>query len=199
MKKNSYHHGNLKAELLSIAFDFIYREDIDKLTLKVLADATNTSRSAIYKHFSSKDELIKEIIKKGFDEFDNAIVPILNDKSQDLKERFFKASYCYINWAKENPNLYRLIFGKKYAYIREAFVTIRSENCKGFIALKALIEEGQKKKIIKSEDSFTQAIVIWASLHGLSSLIIDCFNDVNEIYEDILNQMQSNLLKGLIY
>jgi len=55
MKKNDYHHGNLKDDLLAIAFEFILEEDIENLTLKVLSDKTGTSRSAIYRHFKNKD------------------------------------------------------------------------------------------------------------------------------------------------
>jgi len=197
MKKNTYHHGNLKEQLLSLAFEFIHKEDIDKLTLKILSDATNTSRSAIYKHFSSKDALIQAIMQKGFDEFDNILVPILSNRNEEITTRFFTSARNYVDWAKKNPNLYRLLFGKKYAHIRESFVTIRSESCKGFLALKELIEEGQEKKIIKKEDSFIQAVVVWSSLHGLASLIIDCFNDVQEIYEDLFENILANLLTGL--
>ena len=197
MKKTNYHHGNLKEEFLQLAFDFIHKDDIDKLTLKMLADATDTSRSAIYKHFSSKDALIQAVMEKGFEEFDDVIVPILTNKAKAIDKRFFEAAHYYVSWAKENPNLYRLIFGKKYAYIREEFVTIRSENCKGFVALEALIKEGQEHNIIKNEDSFNQTIVVWSSLHGLSSLIIDCFTDVQELYEPLLTQMLQSLLAGL--
>ncbi|MCB4746576.1 MAG: TetR/AcrR family transcriptional regulator, partial [Sulfurovum sp.] len=195
--KNTYHHGNLKQELLSFSLDFIHKKDIDKLTLKILADVTNTSRSAIYKHFSSKDELIKAVMEKGFDKFDSVIVPILSNDNEDLDKRFFIAAKYYIDWAKKNPNLYRLLFGKKYAHVRESFITIRSENCKGFMALKALIEEGQMKRLIKIEDSFAQTVVVWSSLHGLTSLIINCFHDVEEIYDDLVNKMLYSLLTGL--
>jgi len=198
MKKTTYHHGNLKEEFLRLSFEFIHREDIDKLTLKILADATSTSRSAIYKHFSSKEALIKAIMEKGFEEFDDIIVPILTNKKEELDKRFFAAAHYYVDWARKNPNLYRLIFGKKYAHVREEFVTIRSENCKGFKALQALIEEGQQSGIIKKEDSFNQAIIVWASLHGLTSLIIDCFTDVEELYEPLLTQMSQSLLAGLV-
>ena len=132
MQKNNYHHGNLKEEFLRIAFEFIHKESVDKLTLKILSDATGTSRSAIYRHFSSKDTLIEEIIRQGFSDFDAHTAPILQDKSKLLVDRFYQASKAYIYWAKENPNLYRLLFGKKYAYIREEIMSIKEESCDGF-------------------------------------------------------------------
>ena len=198
MTKTDYHHGNLKEEFLEIAFDFIKNNDVDKLTLKILSDATGTSRSAIYRHFSSKDALIEVMIEKGFEQFDDTTTPILNDTSISLVDRFYIATKHYIEWAKNNPNLYRLLFGKKYANIRENILSIKDEDCSGFGALKLAIIEGQKDGILKKEDSYKQAIIIWSSLHGLSSLIIDGFMDIEEIYEELYSDMFKSLLAGII-
>ena len=198
MKKNDYHHGNLKEEFLKIAFEFIHKEDVDKLTLKVLSDATGTSRSAIYRHFSSKDALMEEIIRQGFEEFDSITSPILRDQETPLVDRFYNTSKVYIAWAKENPNLYRLLFGRKYAYIREEILSIKEETCDAFGALKCTVEEGQEKGILKKDDSLKQSVVIWASLHGLASLIIDGFMDVAELSDELVNDMFRSLLAGCI-
>jgi len=198
LKKNDYHHGNLKEEFLKIAFEFIYKEDVDKLTLKVLSDATGTSRSAIYRHFSSKDALMEEMIRQGFEEFDKKTAPILSNKDEPLVDRFYQASKAYVAWAKENPNLYRLLFGKKYAYIREEIMSIKESSCDGFGQLKLAVEEGQMSGILKKDDSLKQSIIIWSSLHGLASLIIDGFMDVEEIYEELIDDMFQTLLAGVI-
>jgi AcrR family transcriptional regulator len=198
MIKNDYHHGNLKEEFLKIAFDFIVENEIDKLTLKILSDATGTSRSAIYRHFKSKDALIEVMIEKGFEQFDDLTAPILLNQEKSLIDRFYLATQTYIEWAKENPNLYRLLFGAKYSHIRENIISIKDENCNGFGALKLAIQEGQNQGIIKKDDSYKQSIVVWASLHGLATLIIDGFMDVEEIYVDLYSDMFKSLLSGLI-
>lgn len=198
MIKNEYHHGNLKEEFLKIAFDFIAKEDVDKLTLRIFSDATGTSRSAIYKHFKSKDALIEVVIEKGFEKFDNAISPILINKEMPLVDRFYLSGKKYVEFAKENPNLFRLLFGKKYSYIRERIISLKDENCSGFGALKLAIEEGHKSGVLKKDNSYKQTIIIWSSLHGLSSLIIDGFMDVEELYEDLYNDMFKTLLAGII-
>ena len=198
MKKNEYHHGNLKEDFLHIAFDFIKNEDVDKLTLKVLSDATATSRSAIYRHFSSKDALIEMMIIKGFERFDDGISPIFKEKEKPLIDRFYLSGKYYIEYAKENPNLYRLLFGKKYVYIREELMSLQDDDCSGFSALKSTIEEGQESGIFKKESAYHQAVVVWSSLHGLSSLIIDGFMDVEALYEEFYDEMFKSLLAGLI-
>ena len=197
MKKNDYHHGNLKKEFLSVAFDFIRQNDVEHLTLKVLSDATNTSRSAIYRHFRSKDALIETMIQTGFDTFDAAVAPVLTAKDKPLPERFYFAGKAYLDYARENPSLYRLLFGKKYAHIREEIMTL-GDDCSGFGALKKAIEEGQEDGLIKKEDSFTQAVVVWSSLHGLASTIIDGFMDVEANSEQFYNAMYKSLLAGLL-
>ncbi|WP_345974155.1 TetR/AcrR family transcriptional regulator [Sulfurimonas sp. HSL3-7] len=195
MIKNDYHHGNLREEFLRTAFDFIAEEDVEKLTLKVLSDATGTSRSAIYRHFRSKDALMETVIEKGFEEFDDTISPILGLKSRPLIERFHESGKAYIGFAKKNPNLYRLLFGHKYAAIRESIISIKDDDCSGFGALKLAIEEGQQSGVLKKESSFNRAIAIWSSLHGLSLLIIDGFMDVSsisdELYENVFQDMLS--------
>ena len=198
MIKNDYHHGNLKEEFLKIAFTFIAQEGIDKLTLKVLSDATGTSRSAIYRHFKSKDALIEEIIEEGFTIFDNITSPILLDTNISLIDRFYLTTKKYVQWAKENPNLYRLLFGKKYAHIRESIMSIQDDNCSGFTALKLAIEEGQASGVLKKEDSYSQAIIIWASIHGLASLIIDGFMDIEPISDELSSKMFESLLSGIV-
>jgi len=198
MIKKEYHHGNLKEEFLQIAFEFIAKEDVEKLTLKVLSDATGTSRSAIYKHFKNRDALVEKMIEIGFKKFDNATSPVLLNKETPLIDRFYKAGKLYIEFAKENPNLYRLLFGKKYAHIRDELMSIQESDCSGFGALKLAIEEGQESGILKKEDSFKQTIVIWASLHGLSSLIIDGFMDVDDIFEEVFDKLFETLLAGII-
>jgi len=198
MIKNEYHHGNLKEEFLEIAFDFIAKEDIDKLTLKILSDATGTSRSAIYKHFRSKDALVEKIIEIGFVQFDEKISPILKELDTPLVDRFYLSGKLYIEFARENPNLYKLLFGKKYSHIGDSLMSIKDDDCSGFGVLKLAIEEGQKSGILKKDDSYKQTIVIWSSLHGLSSLIIDGFMDVEEIYENLYDSLFETLLAGII-
>ena len=197
MKKDEYHHGNLKEKLLETAFNFICEHDVEKLTLKVLADATNTSRSAIYRHFRSKDALIETMIIEGFEDFDAMLSPLLLDKNKSLIDRFYYGGKLYINYAMTNPSLYRLLFGKKYAHIREEII-ILGDDCSGFGALKKAIEEGQQSGLLKKADSFTQTIVVWSSLHGLASIIIDGFMDVVSDYETYYNAMFESMLAGLV-
>ena len=94
--------------------------------------------------------------------------------------------------------MYQLLFAKRYAHIREELVTVEDNDNSGFANLKRAIEEGQESGVIKKENSHHQAITVWASLHGLSSLLGDGFLDVDKIYEELSDNMIKNILSGLI-
>jgi len=198
MKKTSYHHGNLKEEFLKISFNFIKTEDIEKLTLKILSEATGTSRSAIYRHFSSKDTLIETMIKSCFSELEKEISPPLLDKEGDIIDRLNLSLKKYLEFARNNPHMYQLLFAKKYSNIREELVTVEDSDISGFANLKRAIEEGQESGVIKKEDSYNQAIIIWASLHGLSSMFGDGFLNVDEIYTKLSTTVIEQTISGLL-
>ena len=199
MKKNEYHHGNLREDYLSIAFSYLNNHDVNTLTLKILSDATDTSRSAIYRHFRNKDALIASMIEKGFEKFNATMAPVLTESNQPLVDRFYLATKTYVEWAKKHPNLYRLLFGNTYANLRDNIIDINDDtSITGFGALKQAIEEGQASGIIEKKSSYTQAIIIWSSLHGLSSLIIDNFTGVEEVSNELYDEMFLNLLAGLL-
>jgi len=198
MTKHDYHHGNLKEELFTVAFEHIERHDVETLTLKVLADATGTSRSAIYRHFENKDALMEAVILRGFDAFDAAVSTVLKENNRPLVDRFYLAARHYIEYARAHPNLYRLLFGKRYAYIREEAMSLKDPACMGFGPLKAAIEEGQRLGMLKQDDSYEQSIIVLASLHGLATMIIDGFHEVDEIFEALCTRMFESLLAGIV-
>ena len=198
MIKNKYHHGNLKETLLKIAFEFIEENDIDTLTLKILSDITGTSRSAIYSHFNSKEALIEAMILNGFIKFDDYLSPNLKDKNVPLLDRLKKASKDYIEFAKANKVLYRLLFGNKYAHTRMEVMTKNDPNRSGFGALMLAIEEGQQKELFIIDNSYKQTITVWSALHGLTSLLIDGFIGVEDMHDELFDDMFANILSGLL-
>ena len=65
--EKSYHHGNLKEELIKKGIELINEVGEEKLSLRKLAIICGVSNSAPYTHFKSKDELLKEMSFYIFD------------------------------------------------------------------------------------------------------------------------------------
>lgn len=195
---SSYHHGNLKEALLDTALELIDAEGLEAVTLREITQRLGTSRSAVYRHFESKEALIQGVIEKGYAYLDELISPIFLDKEHTLDERFEKMGRTYLEFAIKRPNLYRLLFGEKYQYEREAVCDYRDENkATGFYVLIALLREAQEAGIIAPVDPMVQAATVWASIHGLASLLIDGHLLMSDKLDEIYRYSQGVLLKGL--
>ena len=62
----SYHHGNLKQELIDCASKMCERDGYTKLSIRSLAKESNVSQTAPYRHFKTKEDLYAEIATEGF-------------------------------------------------------------------------------------------------------------------------------------
>lgn len=193
-----YHHGNLKEALLETALEVIDTEGLDAITLRDLTQRLGTSRTAVYRHFESKEALILGVIEKGYEQLNLLFTPIFEDRTQSVAERFETMGRVYLNFAIEHPNLYRLLFGEKYRQEREEVCDYKDENrSAGLYALIGLLLEAQEEGIIAQVDPMVQAATVWASIHGLASLLIDGHLLMSDNFEEIYSYSQAVLLKGM--
>lgn len=197
-KSTSYHHGNLKESLLSTALHIVDTEGFDAITLREITQRLGTSRSAVYRHFESKEALMKGVIEQGYAQLDELFTPIFRDKNRSVEERFELMSRAYLQFAIEHPNLYRLLFGERYREEREGICDYRDETqATGLYALIGLLLEAQEEGIVKKADPMIQAATIWASVHGLASLLIDGHLMMSDNLEEIYTHSLEVLFKGL--
>lgn len=198
-KSVTYHHGNLKEELLNQSLYIIQTQSVDAVTLQALGNKLGTSRSAIYRHFSSKQDLLQNVITYGFDMFEKIISPIFMMKDKRVDERLYLMGETYINFAIENPNLYRMLFGEKYQDLREESCDITNEEqAQGFYALVNLLIEGHENNIFKVEDPILQAQAIHALVHGISSLYIDGHMHTQENIKELYDISFRTITTGLL-
>src|SRR5687767_14333846 len=64
--KRSYHHGNLKEDTRGHAVKVLEKSGVHDLKLRELAGDLGVSHGALFKHFSSRDDLLFKIAEKGF-------------------------------------------------------------------------------------------------------------------------------------
>lgn len=200
MKKTSnYHHGNLKEELLNLALNIIQTQGIDAVTLQVLGNKLGTSRTAIYRHFSSKQDLLQNVIFFGFEKFEEKLSPIFQMKEKTVVERLYLVGIEYINFAIANPNLYRILFGEKFQEVRESNCDIsEEENSEGFHALMKLLIEGQEAKLFNISNPMTQAQVIFSLCHGMASLYIDGHMNIKDNIKELYEVSFKTIINGLL-
>ncbi len=196
--KASYHHGNLKEALVTTALDMVDLEGLQSITLRELTQRLGTSRSAIYRHFESKESLLQAVLFAGFELLNDAMTPILILKEKSVVERFKLMGKAYLEFAMAHPNIYRMLFGHELQEQREENCDKNNESqATGFHVLVGLLVEGQQNGLFKKEDPILQATVVWSMVHGIANLLIDGHLDIKENIEAIFDVVTQTLLQGL--
>ncbi|MFT5756683.1 MAG: AcrR family transcriptional regulator [Alteromonadaceae bacterium] len=174
IKKNRYHHGDLRTSLLTAATKMVSEAGIESLSLRKLAEHVGVSRTAAYHHFNDKNDLLCSVATQGFIQWQQECESIFtkNDISDVNKYRRFVNGY--IRFAINNPSLYELMFGRVIWKDNKSTQTLRSVAYPSFNYQVKMTKLWQEKGLMPpGENTLRLAQVTWGTLHGLARLIID--------------------------
>lgn len=171
-KSGQYHHGDLYAALLEAAAEMIATEGLEALTLRALSQRVGVSRTAPYRHFADKSALLAAVAEEGFKRLLHRLQAVAEQADLDVLAHFQQMGVAYISFAVDNPVHYRLMFSSETAS-PEAYPGLAAVRVVVFNTLVSAIEQCQSEGKIKSSEPRALANVTWATVHGLSSLLID--------------------------
>ena len=161
----SYHHGNLKEELISYACTICERDGYTKLSIRSLAKESNVSQTAPYRHFKTKEEVYAAVAAEGFNKLYKAVF-VESDKLT-LKD-FIQSSKNYIDFGLQNANTYDLMFGTAVGDFSQYPELVETAN-KTFESLVLNLSSFLKDK---DEDILAgKSITVWALLHGMVGIL----------------------------
>lgn len=167
--RDRYHHGDLRRALLDEALRTIQHDGVEALTLRTIGLALGVSRTALYRHFADKRALLSVVATEGFRLLTERLVEAWGSGGV----RGFNAmGGAYIRFAMANPSHYRVMFGGVVDNApRHADLT--REATAAFQALVDSLVALQKDGSVRKDDPLQLARFIWATVHGISMLIID--------------------------
>lgn len=163
---------NKKQELAQAARDLLLETGLSGLSMRKVADVCGVSATAIYRHYEDKDELVAQAVLEGFRVFGSYLMDALEQRTPI--RRFRVLGRRYFDFALENPADYRLIFMTDCRALGMTRLDelSRREVSGTFQLLQDRISECQRAGIFTKGDSRALAASVWASTHGLSSLIV---------------------------
>jgi AcrR family transcriptional regulator len=109
-KKTSYHHGNLREELVSEGMAILEGEGPGALTMREVARRLGVTQTAPLHHFESKAALLAAIAAQGFRMLFDHRMAALKGK-RDPGERLMVVLMAYVEFALAHPALYHLMHG----------------------------------------------------------------------------------------
>ena len=196
--KQSYHHPNLKQALIDEAIKLLDKKPYETITIRELTNLLGVSRTAVYRHFQSKEALFQAVILEGFAKLKERMEELDTNRQLNIEDKIAHIGEKYISFALEFPALYRLMFGDKLMKLREKQCDKEcSEVDNAFDMLVLLVEEAQKAHIFEAGNPMELATAIWALIHGQASLLIDGHPMIQEQKEQLLQRGTKMILRGL--
>lgn len=161
---------NYKEEIINSAKTLLISKGYEALSMREVAKLAGIKAASIYNHFSSKDEIIFELILIGRKLLADEIRNMLSkaESVNDYPELFFKG---FIKFGFENPEMYKIIFMTSFP--DEAMKNVKEQISReiepGLNTLAKLINQITKKNF---EESLTIAESMFHIVHGHISLSI---------------------------
>lgn len=184
---DSYHHGNLKLALLDAAIAQIKDVGVEKLSMRGVARTVGVSQTAPYRHFKDKNHLLADIAAQAFTELYQRNFSLINPNASAM-ENIQAVAIDYLQFAKDNPEKYRLLFGSSIEN-RSNYNSLVEAGEQSFQLLIDQVERGIARQEFISGCSLLLANTLWTQVHGAASLILDGFYQNRELpmpFDDFL-------------
>jgi AcrR family transcriptional regulator len=168
--KKSFHHGDLREALIAATRELLIEHGPDGFTLADACRRAGVTTAAPYKHFRDKQEILEEIVQRGFDELSSANAKAVAEGGPGTIQGITAMGTSYLNFAVTQPAVFRLMFGHKSEIRKVKVVDESGKEC-----LKHVIEQvaAYCRKNGHTADAERIAIRLWTFVHGASSLELD--------------------------
>jgi len=107
--RGTYHHGDLRKTLVSLALGALEESGLESISLRQLAIRAGVSGMAPYRHFPDKAALLEAVAEFGFSELLDQLRVV--DDPADPRKAIIAFGVVYVRFACSRPNLFRLMFG----------------------------------------------------------------------------------------
>lgn len=169
-QKRKHHHGRLKEALVDYAITAAAEGAVESLSLRKASRDLGVSPGAAYRHFDTKDVLMRAVAMKGFDQLAEAFetaVPFDSDAvdAADAQARFVRLGTAYVTFAAANHGLWRLMFGPHGMRPENA----EQDRATTYDWLGKVLSELAQFGVISPPTAPSQFFV-WTAIHGLADL-----------------------------
>jgi AcrR family transcriptional regulator len=158
MDRPNYHHGDLRAVILSEAARLVAQRGADRVSLRELARSAGVSHAAPAHHFADRRGLFTALAAQGF--------RLLAEALTDARGQFADAALAYVRFALGHPGHYQVMFNKSLLDVADAELA----------AAEAAAGAELSRGVATLRDPHAQAdpaaaqLAAWSLVHGFSTL-----------------------------
>lgn len=160
----------LKSKILSAATKLFKDKGYENVSMRKIAQKIEYSPTTIYIYFKNKQDILFHLLQDGYAIFLDYLQRAANSTDVQDSDRLRQTCKAYVYFGLDYPDYYELIFNRNLQL--EGELRENSDRYKGFQLLVALVEECIKAGVLKEEQAILISQSIWASLHGITALLI---------------------------
>ena len=183
-----------RGAIVAAARSLVAKDGLAALSLRRVAALLGVTAPALYAHVRDKRDLVRGVAEFEYERLGERMQRI---EVGDPLERIRAAGRLYLDHARENPHLFRLLFefrpeltprprGDELDAATDAFEA-------GASAVRAAIEAGR----LRRGDPLVTSLAIWTAVHGLASVILAGAELGREQEDRIYDALMDALLAGL--
>jgi len=155
--------------ILECARDQYLSEGYKGLSMRKIAQKADISATAIYRHFSNKEELFHHVVKKGFGTYTQYLTPAALEATAEL--RFKKTLDNALHFVLDHPRYFELIFIKSETKDELArYDDLRADSKISFNFYTARIQECIDEGFLKKDNPGEVSALLLAAYIGFFSL-----------------------------
>lgn len=166
----TYHHGDLKQALLDMSLQYLKQGK--PLSMRTLAQSLDVTPGAIYRHFISKEALLATLAEEGFKKMH---LSFLDQPAADPKERLLQIGECYVHFALQYPEHFKIMFGE-FNWASRNYQSLETVSQATF----QVLENACLTLKPNPEDAQWLITAAWSQVHGYALLVLHLQNQCHE-------------------
>jgi AcrR family transcriptional regulator len=161
--KATYHHGALRAALVTAALELLDESGETDLSLRAVARRAGVSPAAPYRHYADREALVSAVAAVGYQDLAARLAAA--HPSPSTPEQLASVAIAYVQFAIERPALFRIMFGEPCDRDNDERAAATEAVS---LYVRAIVE-----RTFPNADPDALATAIWALVHGLAFLFLD--------------------------
>lgn len=170
VRRTTYHHGDLRAQLIEATRHLVEAKGPDNFSVSEACRTAGVSTAAPYKHFKDKEEMLREVALNGMERQREEMLAEIEPFEIGELHRIIGLGRVYTRFATREPGVFRLMFGLSEDHGTCADLVEMGSSVFGVVQLEVARYRGSE--IVEEQDA-RRAFLLWSFVHGLSFLSID--------------------------
>lgn len=168
-KRKTYHHGNLREELVSLGLSILETQGMAALSMREIARRLGVTQTAPLHHFETKTALLAAMAAQGFRMLFDHRMQALKDKRTPY-ERLMAVLMAYVEFALAHPALYHLMHGPEIPD-KTQFPELNDAATRSYSLLEAAVGDYLVAHEGSVDDSRDATLGAWTVCQGLATVL----------------------------